>query len=619
MAPGFASRVGLQPNRGARGDTTLGTGHLDSARGSARRNTWSKEQTDTERIDLKEQTDTERLDLTQTPPAGSPLAQSRRRPAAAASDHGDIHRLLVDRVNDYAIFALDTNGYILSWNAGAERLKQYKPKEAIGKHFSMFYPAEDLANGKPELELEVAIATGQVEDEGWRLRKDGSRFWANVLITALRDDNGRLLGFAKVTRDLTERRAAEEAIRQSEERLRLLVQSVKDYAIFMLDPNGIVTTWNAGAERIKGYSAEEIIGTHFSVFYPPEEVAARKPEHEIQTALTVGQFEEEGWRMKKDGTRFWANVVLTPVRSGNHLIGFAKVTRDLTERRAAHEREIAVARRLAGQEAARTAAEQRAHELRALADQLRAQTAELERRSADAESANRAKSEFLAAMSHELRTPLNAIGGYAQLMQMELSGPITNAQREQLERIQHSQAHLLGIINDILNFSRMEAGQVVYDIQRVDLSTVIGLVVPMVAPQADSMHLRLTTGNCPDDLVVMADRAKVEQVLLNLLSNAVKFTNKGGEIEVSCESVGSQIRVRVRDTGIGIPADQLDKIFAPFVQVGRSLASPKEGTGLGLAISRDLARAMKGDLAVESEEGVGSTFILTLPRADQRD
>ncbi len=532
---------------------------------------------------------------------------------------GDLHRLLVDRVSDYAIFALDTEGYILTWNTGARRLKLYTPEEAIGRHFSMFYPPEDLAARKPQRELEIAVETGQVEDEGWRVRKDGTRFWANVLITALRDDDGRLLGFAKVTRDLTERRAAEEEIRQSEERLRLLVHSVKDYAIFMLDPNGIVSTWNAGAERIKGYSAEEIIGSHFSVFYPPEGIAEGKPEREIETALTTGQFEEEGWRLRKDGSRFWANVVLTPVRSGGRLLGFAKVTRDLTERRAADARALENARRLAAQEAAREAAETRAHELRTLAERLRAQTEELERRSADAETANRAKSQFLAAMSHELRTPLNAIGGYTQLMQMGISGPITPSQREQLDRIQHSQAHLLGIINDILNFSRMEAGQVVYEIGPVNMRALVDLVVPMVAPQADAMRLRLTTGNCPPDIVAQADRAKVEQILLNLLSNAVKFTSEGGEIEVSCRTEGDAVLASVRDTGIGIPGDKRDDIFAPFVQVGRSLASPKEGTGLGLAISRDLARAMQGDLTVESTEGVGSTVTLSLPRGSSEE
>ncbi|MEP7086774.1 MAG: PAS domain S-box protein, partial [Gemmatimonadota bacterium] len=179
----------------------------------------------------------------------------------------ELYRLLVDRVRDYAIFALDTTGRILSWNEGAQRLKGYTANEIIGRHFSIFYPPEDIASGKPPMELEVAIREGRFEDLGWRLRKDGSLMWANVIITALFDDAGTHVGFAKVTRDLTDRRAAEESLRASEERFRTLVQSVKDYAIFMLDPNGIVASWNEGARRIKGYAADEIIGRHFSTFY----------------------------------------------------------------------------------------------------------------------------------------------------------------------------------------------------------------------------------------------------------------------------------------------------------------------------------------------------------------
>ena len=531
-------------------------------------------------------------------------------------DSVDLHRVLVDRVLDYAIFALDTQGYILTWNAGAQRLKGYTAEEAIGKHFSIFYPPEDFSAGKPAWELEVATELGRVEDEGWRVRRDGTYFWANVLITALRDDHGHLIGFAKVTRDLTERRAAEEAIRQSEERLRLLIHSVRDYAIFMLDPTGHVATWNPGAERIKGYTADEIIGKHFSTFYTPEEAAAGRPERELVIAKAVGQYEEEGWRVRKDGTRMWVNVVLTPVYDAKgKLAGFAKVTRDLTERRKAQEKMIEDAKRLAVEEAAKAAAEQRTQELRGLAEQLHAQAAELERRSSEAEVANRAKSEFLAAMSHELRTPLNAIGGYAQLLQMGLSGPITSEQREHLERITRSQEHLLGIINDILNFSRIEAGQVAYDIGLVPMRETVDAVVPMVAPQALAKKLDLKVTNCESSLVVAADRSKVEQILINLLSNAVKFTSEGGQIELTCAIDGDQGILKVRDTGVGIPADQLEMIFAPFVQVGRNLANPKEGTGLGLAISRDLARAMRGELTAESREGEGSVFTLYLPLA----
>jgi PAS domain S-box-containing protein len=258
----------------------------------------------------------------------------------------DGYRLLVQGVRDYAIFMLDTDGNILSWNAGAERIKGYQPDEIIGKHFSVFYPDEDNAAGKPARELAQAVADGRVEDEGWRLRKDGTRFWANVVITALHDDTGTLRGFGKVTRDITGRRAADERLRASEERFRLLVQGVRDYAIFMLDTGGNIVSWNAGAERIKGYQADEIIGKHFSVFYPDEDNAAGKPAWELAKAIEDGSLEDEGWRLRKDGTRFWANVVITALHDDTGTLrGFGKVTRDMTERRTA-ERALIERRRL---------------------------------------------------------------------------------------------------------------------------------------------------------------------------------------------------------------------------------------------------------------------------------
>ncbi|MCC8250419.1 PAS domain-containing sensor histidine kinase [Saccharothrix luteola] len=260
----------------------------------------------------------------------------------------DAYRLLVDSVIDYAIFMLDPTGRVISWNAGAERIKGYSAEDIIGKHFSTFYPPEDLDARKPWYELEVAAEVGRFEDEGWRLRKDGSRFWANVIITALFEKSGRLRGFAKVTRDMTERMRAEEALRASEERFRLLVQGVIDYAIFMLDPTGRVISWNAGAERIKGYSAEEIVGEHFSTFYPPEDLVARKPWRELEVAAEVGRFEDEGWRLRKDGSRFWANVIITALTdAAGRLRGFAKVTRDMTEHRRV-ERTLTEQRRLVG-------------------------------------------------------------------------------------------------------------------------------------------------------------------------------------------------------------------------------------------------------------------------------
>jgi PAS domain S-box-containing protein len=248
-------------------------------------------------------------------------------------------RLLVEQVSEYAIFVLDPQGCVVTWNAGAQRIKGYRPDEIIGQHFSKFYRPEDT--WKCAYELDVAQREGRVEDEGWRVRKDGSLFWANVVITSLRDQTGELVGFAKVTRDLTARRQIEESLRQSEERFRLLLENVRDYAIFMLDERGRITTWNVGAERIKGYRADEIIGQHFSRFYPAEDVRAGKCDMELERAARDGRFEDEGWRIRKDGSRFWANVVITALRDSNgKVFGFAKVTRDLTERKRAEEERL---------------------------------------------------------------------------------------------------------------------------------------------------------------------------------------------------------------------------------------------------------------------------------------
>jgi len=493
----------------------------------------------------------------------------------------ELYHILVDSVRDYAICALDPKGRVMTWNQGAHRINGWTAQEILGRHHSIFYPPEDIAARKPDEELRRALEGGSSEDEGWRVRKDGSRFWANVVITVLRDEWGALVGYATVTRDLTDRRAEEVRLRESEQRIRLLVQSVRDYAIFMLDPEGRVESWNEGAQRIKGYTAEEIIGRHFSTFYPAEAVANRYPQYELKMAAAAGRFEDEGWRIRKDGSSFWASVVITALYDDKgELFGFVKVTRDLTERRRAEERAIADARRVA-----------------------------------EMEAANRAKSDFLATLSHELRTPLNAIGGYAELLSLGIVGEINDSQGEFLQRIRTSQEHLLALVNDLLNVSRLESGQLKYDLAPVPVQRLLLDLEAMILPQAQGKGVAFEREDCSEKVCAYADAARTQQILLNLLSNAVKFTPSGGRIRVSCDPRVDGVAILVADTGPGIPADKLAAIFEPFVQIGRSLTSTREGVGLGLAISQRLARAMDGDLRVESVEGEGSTFTLTLPLA----
>ncbi|HEY1379970.1 MAG TPA: PAS domain S-box protein, partial [Gemmataceae bacterium] len=306
------------------------------------------------------------------PPAASVSERAavagRKRAESDLRDSEEHFEQLVAGVRDYAIFLMDRHGTILTWNAGAERVKGYRPEEIVGRHFSTFYPPEAVAIDWPAHELRVAAETGKYEEEGWRVRKDGSQFWAHVVITALRGPAGEVRGYLKITRDLTDRKQTEERLRQSEQRFRLLVEQVRDYAIFMLDPEGRVATWNAGAERIKGYKADEIIGRHFSTFYPQEAVDRGWPAEELRRATAEGRIEDEGWRVRKDGSRFWANVVITALRDqAGTLRGFAKVTRDLTDRKQAEE----AARRLLAEEAARKAAEEYAQEIGRQKEQLR--------------------------------------------------------------------------------------------------------------------------------------------------------------------------------------------------------------------------------------------------------
>ncbi|HUJ13048.1 MAG TPA: PAS domain S-box protein [Thermoanaerobaculia bacterium] len=503
--------------------------------------------------------------------------------------------LFIKDVVDYAMFLLGPNGEIRSWNLGATRIMGYEAEEAVGSNFSRFYTPEDLASDKPGRELREAREAGRVEVEGWRVRKDGTRFWANTIITALRGSDGQLRGFVKITRDMTNHRMAEETLRRSEEMFRLLVASVQDYAIFMLDPEGRVTTWNHGAERIKGYTPEEIIGKHFSAFYTPEDRAAHKPEHNLELARTHGSMEDEGWRVRKDGTRFWANVVITAVHDDSGVLrGFAKVTRDVTSRRDAEE----TRRALFEQREARLRAEEAKH---------RAETS-----FRAAQEANRAKDEFLMTLSHELRTPMTAIIGWSRMLPSIPPGdPMFPEAIRSIARSATLQAKL---IDDVLDVSRIVSGKLRLEVAEVDLHGILRSATDAVRPSADAKGIQLVSSIAPDIGTATVDPTRLQQIVWNLLSNAVKFTPRGGSVELSASRSDTSIQISVKDTGEGIDPDFLPHVFEPFKQAESPSTRVHGGLGLGLSIVRYLAEAHGGTASAESSgRGKGARFTVTLP------
>ena len=362
----------------------------------------------------------------------------------------------------------------------------------------------------------------------------------------------------------------ERALRDNEERLRLIIDGVKDYGIFALDTAGHVTSWNNGAERIKGYTEQEIIGQHFSVFYLPEE-CPQHPDMALREATLNGDYTEEGWRCRQDGTRFWASVVITAQYDGTGALrGFSKITRDITDRRAA---EIAL---------------RKARE--------------------EAERASRAKSEFLSRMSHELRTPLNSILGFAQLLDMDAP----KAQKADVGHILRAGQHLLTLINEVLDIAKIEAGSLALNIAPIPLAEALQEALSLVSPMAAEAGIRLQPlPALAADVGIVADRQRLTQVLLNLLSNAIKYNQRDGDVSIEVSIDGPRITVSVCDTGNGIAADHLGQLFKPFERLG---ADPNvEGSGLGLALSKSLLENMDGHLNVQSQAGIGSRFTLELP------
>ena len=480
-----------------------------------------------------------------------------------------IYQLIVDQTRDYAVFFLDTEGRIMSWNLGAQRIKGYAPEEIIGRHFSTFYTQEAIDSEWPQHELKVATAEGRFEDEGWRVRKDGSRFWANVVITALRDEDGKLLGFSKITRDLSDRRLHEEALRQSEERFRLLIEGVADYAIYMLDPEGVITSWNTGAERIKGYTRAEVLGKHVSRFYTEEDIAAGRPWEEIATARRTGRSEGEGWRVKKSGGRFWARTTLSALHDADgHLRGYAKVTQDLSERRHIQ----------------------------------------------DLEKAAQNVNEFIAMLAHELRNPLAPIRNAVHIMREVAPGdPAQQAMRETIER---QSAQLARIVDDMLDIARITRGSLAVEHVRIDLGDVVRHAVETSTPAIESGKHTIEVDLPNEPVTISGDAHRLAQLFSNILNNAARYTPPGGSIALRARAEGGQAVVRVRDTGRGIEAGMLERIFDMFVQGRAPLLRIGGGLGVGLALARRLAELHGGSIEARSEgENRGSEFTVRLPLA----
>lgn len=494
------------------------------------------------------------------------------------------YRLLIEAVTDYAIFMLDADGIVASWNPGAKRLKGYESYEIIGQHFSRFYSEEDRNSGLAARALETARRTGKFEIEGWRVRKDGSRFWAYVVIDPIRSPSGETVGYAKITRDLSERKEAEEALKKSEQQFRLLVEGVTDYAIYMLDPQGRISSWNSGARRIKGYTPEEIIGQHFSQFYTPEDRVAGAPQHALETAAQQGRFENEAWRVRKDGSRFWAHVVLDPIHADDgSIIGYAKITRDITERK----------------ETAKKLEEARERLL---------QSQKME-----------AIGHLTGGIAHDFNNLLMAVLGSLELAR---------------KRIAADDKRLLALVdNAVLGAQRgaILTRRMLAFARRQDLNNETVRIPELVIGMTEmlqrsigsqiSIETRFPVALSP----VRSDANQLEMALLNLVVNARDAMLGGGQIimagrdavirsdEPGGLKAGRYVCLSVQDSGDGMDRWTLERAMEPFF----TTKEPGKGTGLGLPMVHGLAEQSGGRFVLKSQPAQGTTAELWLP-VDER-
>ena len=500
---------------------------------------------------------------------------------STAPQEAERYRLLIGAITDYAIYMLDPAGLVASWNPGAERFKGYRAGEIIGLHFSRFYTEEDRQAGLPARALHTAATEGKFEGEGWRLRKDGTRFWAHVVIDPIRSEDGALIGFAKITRDLTERKLAEDNLRRSEEQFRLLVQGVTDYAIYLLDPKGMVSSWNAGARRIKGYEADEIIGRHFSVFYPPEDRKAGQPEAALETARREGRFEKEGWRLRKDGSRFRSHVIIDAIRDeAGELIGFAKVTRDITER-ARTQQELEQAREALFQSQKMDAVGQ-----------------------------------LTGGVAHDFNNLLMAVLGSLELLRKKM--PEEPVKLRLLDNAIQGAKRGANLTQRMLAFARRQQ----LDSRPVDLGELVrgmaGLLQSSLGP-----GVRIQTHFPPGLAKALADENQLELAILNLCVNARDAMPGGGAIVIAAQEQlvgtghetklpeGRYVCLSISDEGEGMSEDTLKRATEPFF----TTKGVGKGTGLGLSMVHGMTEQMGGRLILASSKDEGTRASIWLPVA----
>jgi len=510
---------------------------------------------------------------------------------------GALQQAILNSAN-FSVIATDEKGIVQLFNAGAELMLGYAAADVVDRitPAEISDPQELRARATalskehgtaitPGFEALVFKAARGIEDiyELTYIRKDKSRFPAIVSVTALRTDQGPIIGYLLIATDNTVRKDVEDKRLWAEESFQLMVESVTDCAIIMLDQAGRVKSWNTGAQRIQGYDAKEIIGQHNSRFFSNEDIAINKPERALQEADAVGRSEDNGWRVRKDGSAFWANVVMTAIRdSAGALRGYATLERDMSERRRVE--------------------------------------AELNQAKATAEAANLAKSEFLSSMSHELRTPLNAILGFAQLMESDVPAP-SPGQKVSIDQILQAGWYLLALINEVLDLSLIESGRLSLSSEKVSLEEVLTDCRTMMEPLAQKRGITMTFPTFEVPCFVMADRTRVRQILVNLLSNAIKYNRVNGSIVVECAARPlGYIRLSVADTGLGLTAEKLTQLFQPFNRLGQEDGA-EQGTGIGLVVTKRLVEVMNGTIGVDSTVGSGTKFWIdlvatTAPRHD---